>query len=66
MNYLQQETLALLKHEERLAEAAHYQLTKHVPQEHSLPLAAWFQRFGEQGRKWFAPRRPSVPVEQVC
>ena len=60
MNYLQQETLAFLQHEERLAEAAKRRLANQVPQEPSLPLVAWLQRLGEQKRKWFAPRRTVV------
>lgn len=64
MNYLQQETLALMQHEERLAEAAKRRLT-HTPRTHALPLMAWFQWFGEQRRKWFAPQ-PPVIVDQAC
>ncbi len=60
MNYLQHETLAFLQYEERLAEAEQRRLAQEFPQEPWLPLAAWFQRLGEQRRKWFAPRRPVI------
>ncbi|MCX6046723.1 MAG: hypothetical protein NT075_16590 [Chloroflexi bacterium] len=64
MNYLQDETLAFLRHEERLVEAANQRLANQIPQAHSRRLVTWVQRFSEQRRKWFVPRR-SVIVKQA-
>lgn len=65
MYYLQSETLALLRYEERLAEAAAERLANSLPKEQRLSLVAWLQRLGGQSRQRLTPQRP-VSVEQAC